>query len=103
MYYLMIDDTMGLKAESYPRRQEQSLAWLVRAVLLALLVTWPGVQFVASAAEISTAPAIVAEAATEVERRDDSVEYYRARLTLDAALAEAETSGADAGDAGQNE
>jgi hypothetical protein len=87
-----------LNVERCLHQQGHQFGWLIRAVLLALLIAWPGMQFVASAAEVSTAPATVFEAEAERPARDDSTEYYRARLTLNAAMQEAEAVSSEAGE-----
>ncbi len=99
MYCETIGNTRCLNVERCLHQQGHPFGWLIRAALLALLIAWPGVQFVASAAEVSTAPSLVFEM-TETERpaRDDSTEYYRARLTLNAAMQGAEAGSSEAGE-----
>ena len=99
MYCETIGNTRCLNVERSPEYRGHQFGWLVRAVLLALLIAWPGVQFVASAAEVSPAPVTVFETEAERPARDDSTEYYRARLTLNAAMQEAEAASSEAGEA----
>lgn len=98
MYCETIDNTRCLNVERCLHQQGHQFGWLIRAVLLALLIAWPGVQFVASAAEVSPAPATVFEADAERPARNDTTEYYRARLTLNAAMQEAEPVSNEAGE-----
>jgi hypothetical protein len=70
---------------------------IVSLVLLALLMVWPGVPWVASTTELFTKPEpVVGEMQPEVEGEPASPAYYRARLTLDAAMREARVSAAQA-------
>jgi hypothetical protein len=87
-----------LNVERCLHQQGHQFGWLIRAVLLALLIAWPGVQFVASVSEVAPAPVTVFEAEAERPARNDSTEYYRARLTLNAAMQEAETTSSEAGE-----
>lgn len=98
MYCETIGDTRGLNVERCPQYQGHQFGWLIRAVLLALLIAWPGVQFVASAIEVSSAPATVFEAETKRPAQNDSTEYYRARLMLNAAMQAADAASSEAGE-----